>query len=48
MKRYIHLVATKQDFPFGKKSLFFACLTVKNYWGVIHGSWWDVDEVGEL
>jgi len=26
MKRYIHLVATQPDFPFGKKFLYF-CLS---------------------
>lgn len=26
MKRYIHLVATQPEFPFGKKSIFF-CLS---------------------
>ena len=26
MKRYIHLVATQSEFPFGKKTLFF-CLS---------------------
>ena len=43
-----HFIAARANFPFGKKSHYFACLTVKNYWGVIHGSWLDVDEVGEL
>jgi len=49
MKRYIHLVATKQDFPFGKKSLYFCLsnceeLLVELFTGVDGG----VDEVGEL
>ena len=49
MKRYIHLVATKQDFPFGKKSLYFCLsnceeLLVGLFTGVDGG----VDEVGEL
>ena len=49
MKRYIHLVATQSEFPFGKKSLFFCLsnceeLLVGLFTGVDGG----VDEVGEL
>ena len=49
MKRYIYLVSTQPDFPFGKKSLYFylsKCeeLFVELFTGVDGG----VDEVGEL
>ena len=49
MKRYIHLVATQSEFPFGKKTLFF-CLS--NCEELLVGLFTEVDggvdEVGEL
>ena len=49
MKRCIHLVATKQDFPFGKKSLYFCLSNCEELlMGLFTGVDGGVDEVGEL